>query len=139
MQTYTVHEAPDSPSDRVERAERLAFVKEGFSWPAAVAAPIWLAVHRIWLPLAAYLAIVGGVEALKYVTALDHRWLGLVVVGLNLAVAYEADTLRRWALDRRGWRDLGAVSGRNLAECERRFFDGWLPAQPILARPAARP
>jgi hypothetical protein len=37
---------------------------------------------------------------------------------------------------------LGAVTGRTLAECERRFFEAWLPAQPILtpatpSRPAA--
>jgi hypothetical protein len=45
----------------------------------------------------------------------------------------EADTLRRWSLERRGWRTLGTVSGKKTAECERRFFDAWLPAQPILA------
>ena len=27
---------------------------------------------------------------------------------------------------------LGAVSGRTVDECERRFFDGWLSSQPIL-------
>ena len=28
---------------------------------------------------------------------------------------------------------LGSVSGRTVDECERRFFDGWLPSQPILS------
>ena len=32
---------------------------------------------------------------------------------------------------------LGAVSGRNLDECERRFFDGWLPSQPVIAPSSA--
>ena len=50
------------------------------------------------------------------------------MLGLNLLIGFEADTLRRWALDRSGWRMLGSVSGRTVAECERRFFDGWLPS-----------
>jgi hypothetical protein len=28
---------------------------------------------------------------------------------------------------------LGSVTGRNAAECERRFFETWLPSQPIIA------
>ena len=52
--------------------------------------------------------------------------------GLNLLIGFEADALRRWALDRKGWQMLGSVSGRTVDECERRFFDGWLPSQPIL-------
>jgi hypothetical protein len=32
---------------------------------------------------------------------------------------------------------LGSVSGRNAEDCERRFFDMWLPTQPVLAQPAA--
>ena len=39
----------------------------------------------------------------------------------------------RWALERRGWRTLGSVSGKTAAECERRFFEAWLPGQPIIA------
>jgi hypothetical protein len=69
--------------------------------------------------------------------------VGLAVLALNLLIGFEADTLRRWTLARRGWRTLGAVSGKTAAECERRFFDAWLPSQPIIApgagaRPASR-
>jgi hypothetical protein len=47
-------------------------------------------------------------------------------------LAFEGDSLRRWALARRGWRMLGASNGRNRAECERRFFEAWLPTQPVI-------
>ena len=59
-------------------------------------------------------------------------------MALNLLIGLEADTLRRWALERRGWRTLGSVTGKTAAECERRFFETWLPTQPIIA-PRADP
>ena len=57
----------------------------------------------------------------------DQRWLGLAALALNLLVGFEADTLRRWALERRGWRTSAPSPGKTAAECERRFFDAWLP------------
>jgi hypothetical protein len=42
----------------------------------------------------------------------------------------EASTLERTWLSYRGWTELGTVAGRNLPECERRFFDSWLSALP---------
>jgi hypothetical protein len=34
--------------------------------------------------------------------------------------------LRRFTLSRRGWKNLGVVSGDDLEDAERRFFDAWL-------------
>jgi len=45
---------------------------------------------------------------------------------LGLLVGLEAGTLRRFALNRRGWKNLGVVSGDDLEDAERRFFDAWL-------------
>jgi hypothetical protein len=58
------------------------------------------------------------------------------VLALNLAVGLEAGPLRAWSLARRGWQHLGAVTGKSLPECERRFIAAWLPAQPVLELPA---
>jgi hypothetical protein len=138
MQTFTVHEPPNPSADRVDRAERLVFVRDGFSWVAALFAPIWLLAHRLWWALLGFIIIAGGLQLLKLAAPFDQRWIGLALFALNLLVGLEADTLRRWALDRRGWRVLGSVTGKSAAECERRFFELWLPAQPIIA-PAAAP
>ena len=132
MQTFTVHEPADPSADRVDRAERLVFVRDGFSWVAALFAPIWLLAYRLWWALLGYIIIAGGLQFLKLAAPFDQRWIGLALFALNLLVGLEADTLRRWALDRRGWRVLGSVTGRSAAECERRFFELWLPAQPII-------
>jgi hypothetical protein len=133
MRTYTIHERPDPAADRVDRAEGLVFVKDGFSWMAALFAPPWLLLHRLWWPLLAYVVVAAAFQLVQLTDTFDKRWLGLAVFALNVLVGFEADTLRRWGLERRGWRVVGTVSGKTAAECERRFFDAWLPTQPILA------
>ncbi len=84
-------------------------------------------------------AISGAFQLLQLVAVLDQRWLGLAAFALNVLIGFEADTLRRWGLERRGWHTIGTVSGKTADECERRFFDGWLPNQPILAASAQSP
>jgi len=133
MLTFTVHEPPNPPPDRIDRAESLVFVKDGFSWAAALFAPFWLLVHRLWWPLLGYLVLSGAFEFVRQASSLDPRWISLAGTALHLLIGFEADTLRRWALGRRGWRTLGAVTAKNAAEGERRFFEAWLPKQPIIA------
>jgi hypothetical protein len=138
MLTFTVHEPPDPPADRIDRAEKLVFIKDGFSWAAALFGPLWMIVHRLWWALLGFVVIVGSLQLIGKLAVVDQRWMALAGFAVNLLVGFEADTLRRWALERRGWRMLGAVSGRTFDECERRFFEAWLPAQPILT-PSAPP
>jgi hypothetical protein len=133
MLVFTVHEPPHPPADRIDRAESLVFVRDGFSWTAALFAPIWLIAHRLWWPLLGYLVLTGLFEFIQWGTNLASGWATLAGVALHLLIGFEADTLRRWSLDRVGWRTLGSVSGRNAAECERRFYEQWLPAQPLIA------
>jgi Protein of unknown function (DUF2628) len=133
MLTFTVHEPTNPPADRIDRAENLVFIKDGFSWVAALFAPFWLLVHRLWWPLLGYLVLSGVFELVRQGTSLDPRWISLAGAGLHLLIGFEADTLRRWALDRRGWHTLGSVTARNVAEGERRFFEAWLPRQPVIA------
>ena len=131
MLTFTVHESPSPPADRIDRAEGLVFVPDGFSWSAAFLAPLWMLAHRLWLPLLGYVVLAALVELVRESGAVAYGWTTIAAVALNLLVGFEADTLRRWSLARRGWVTLGSVSGRNRQECERRFFDMWLPSQPV--------
>lgn len=134
--TFTVHEPPVPAADRLDRAESLLFVKEGFTWSAALFAPVWLIVHRLWWPLFAYAAIIGLLEAVRFIGIIDPGWITLGSLALHLLIGFEADSLRRWSLERSGWRMLGSVSGKSAEECERRFFEQWLPEQPVVAPPS---
>jgi hypothetical protein len=118
VDVYTVHEPPRPPADRIDRAASLVFVRDGFSWGAALFSPVYLAVKGQWLAFAAYFVIIMAAS------------FAFLVIGLNAYLGFEASTLQRMWLNYRGWTELGTVAGRNLPECERRFIENWLAAMP---------
>ena len=133
MKAFTIHEPPEPPAERFDRAEALVFVKDGFSWPAFFFAPIWMLLNNLWLGLACYLVLAAGLAAGADFLGLGEDVTSLAFLVLHLLVGFEADRLQRWTLARKGWRELGAVTGRSRDECERSFFDAWLPDQPLIA------
>lgn len=132
MQTYTVHEPPNAGADRIDRASDLKFVKDGFSWVTALFPPLGFAMSQLWIPLVAYLLLVGGAASALKALGVNEGWIGLLVMGLQIFLGFEHSSLQRWSLDRAGWTTLGTVTGKSLAECERRFFENWLPSQPMI-------
>ena len=54
---------------------------------------------------------------------------------MALLIGFEAGTLRRFTLRRRGYRNIGIVVGDDLELAERRFFDAWV-RQDATAAPA---
>jgi hypothetical protein len=81
-------------------------VREGFSWGALIFGPIWLAVHRAWIPAAISLAafvIVGFMTQ----DAVQAALLAALIVLLGLS-GYD---LRRWSLDQRGFLLAQVVTG----------------------------
>jgi hypothetical protein len=132
LRVYTVHESKDPPSDRLDRAEALRFVRDGFSWGAAIFAPLWLLLRGFWLALIIYLVLAVGLVIGLQAFGVRDEIQTLIVLALHVLIGFEADTIERWTLKRRGWEMVGTVSGRDVVECERRFFDSWLPDQPLL-------
>jgi hypothetical protein len=126
---YAVYEPPTEVPDIFERADRLAFVKEGFSWPAFFVPLLWLLYYRMWIEFVLLLAIY---LALQFVFGTDQQgqalstWASLAV---GILFAFEANDLRAAALARRGYRLAGVASGRGRTEAERAFFTSWLPQQ----------
>jgi hypothetical protein len=134
QEVYTIHEPPSVTSGAraspLDRAERLVFLKDGFSWAAFLLGPFWLAYHRIWIGLAAYAGVLLLASAVLSLMGAPQVWSMLVSLGLALFLGFEGSTLRSDKLAAQGWRMLGTVSGRNLAQCERRYFESWLTRQP---------
>lgn len=131
MRVYTVHETANPPADRLDRAEGLRFVRDGFTWSAALLGALWLIWRGFWLALIGYLLVVTVVSFGGKALGLSDQSVMLALIGVNLLLGFEADTIERWTLGRRGWQMVGSVSGRDIGECERRFFDAWLPDQPM--------
>jgi hypothetical protein len=123
MSVYTVHEPPMRAADAVPDPERFAFVRDGFSIWAFLVAPLWMLWHRLWVVLLIYLVVAGGVEAAMTYAGVAAAAMFVVQLLISLLVGLEAGTLRRFTLGRRGWKNVGVVSGDNLEDSERRFFD----------------
>ena len=132
MVTYTVHEPPVPEADRVDRGSELEFVKDGFSWLTAICPPLGFLANGLWLVAIAYLVAAGLLGYVLNAMKVDPSLTGLLFLMLNIYLGFEISTLKRWMLEQTGWQTLGVVTGKSIAECERRFFESWLPAQPIL-------
>jgi hypothetical protein len=124
MAVYTVHQPPLRNGETAPDPDRFVFVRDGFYFWAFVFGPLWLAWRRLWLALVLYVAALIAIEAaLRYAGA--GTWPhSLAILGVALLVGLEAGTLRRWTLERRGWKNVGVVVGDDIEEAERRFFAG---------------
>ena len=136
MKIFTVHQPPADPAgdtaDRIDRASGLVFVFDGFNWSAALIAPVALLAGQAWAGFALYAAVLAVSAALLWWLGAASGWIVFAAIALHLFVGFEYGELRRTGLDAQGWTDLGPVSGRSLADCERRFYDRWLPGQPVI-------
>jgi hypothetical protein len=139
MAIYTVYEPPPRGAD-VRHADRFVFVRDGFFWSAFLLAPLWMLRHRLWLALMLYVAVAVGVGAGAQFFRLPAGITAAVGFLLALLIGFEASTLRRWALARRKWTNVGVVVGDDLELAERRFFDAWirheLPSRSARPNPA---
>jgi Protein of unknown function (DUF2628) len=131
---YSVYEPSGSDADTQARADKIAFVKEGFNWPALIVPVLWLIYQRMWLELIVFVAVIGMLPFLFGASDAGREAAGWVSIGLTLLFAFEANDLRGWALKRRGYRFSGVVSGRDRIAAERSFFTAWLPEQARAAR-----
>jgi hypothetical protein len=129
---YSVYEPSAQPADSALRADRLAFVKEGFSWIALLVPALWLIFYRMWIEL---IVFVLGFAALQWAFGTSEqgqRLFGWVSFALCVLFAFEANDLRSAALERRGYRLVGVAGGRGRSQAELSFFQTWLAEQ---ARP----
>ena len=126
MVIYTVHEPPNASANRLESAEELIFVKDGFSWLAAVLPAVWLLWRRMWVELVVFMAV-AGVITWAFTQAGAAELGNAILLAIQIVFGFEAGALYSAALERRGWQIVGTVSGRNEEDCERRFLEVWLP------------
>jgi Protein of unknown function (DUF2628) len=122
MSIYTVHEPPLKAHESAPDPERFVFVRDGFSFWAFLLTPLWMLRYRLWLAFIGYVIVA---MALLVGLRLIGASATIASALLSLLVGFEAATLRRFTLSRRGWRNVGIVVGDDLESAERRFFDAW--------------
>ncbi|WP_439543701.1 DUF2628 domain-containing protein [Hyphomicrobium sp.] len=131
MAAYTVHEPREKPASKEELAENLVFIRDGFSWLAAIFGPLYLLFRGEWRALALYLVIATVLGAALQALGARPDWIGWAMLLLNIVVGLEMSELRRWSLSRAGWREIATVNGAGEDEAERRFFESWLPSATV--------
>ncbi len=139
MSTYTVHAPPPRRGESAAPPERFKFVRDGFYFWAFLLAPFWLLVHRLWLALFGYLVLSGAIGVGLYMLHISQSVGWLVGLLIALLVGFEASTLWRWKLSRRGWTLVGFTVGEDLEIAERRFFAAWATRRPGTALVPAAP
>jgi hypothetical protein len=126
MPTYTVHSPqPPRTSDASRATEQFVFVRDGFHFWAFVLAPLWLLVHRLWLALLIYVVGYGALSFGFAFARVSSNIQLIVALLIALLMGFEASSIWRWTLNRRGWATLGFVVAEDAETAERRFFSEW--------------
>jgi len=126
MPTYTVHAPQPGRTDDASRApEQFVFVRDGFHFWAFMLAPLWLLLHRLWLALLIYVVGYGAVSFGFAFARVSSSAQAIVALLIALLIGFEASSIWRWTLNRRGWVTLGFVVAEDAETAERRFFAEW--------------
>lgn len=132
MAIYEIYE-PVMPGSPAQRAQATVFVRDGSYFWALILPFFWLAWHRLWLGLAAYLVFAALLSlAIRY----GHDSFGILSFLPGLYLFLEGSRLIAAAARRRGLAFAGVVEGGNSEEAERRWFQARI-AHPKVARPPA--
>lgn len=144
MTTY-VALAPPEADGRLRSdtdVDRFVLVPDKFSVGAFAFSLIWFIYHRMWVFVLAYLAVTVVLE----VVAVQLGGLAPAVMTflVSLYMGLEGQNLRRWSLERRGWRVIHHVLAHDETEAEARVLkhcfeprNSPVPSQPT--RPAMNP
>jgi hypothetical protein len=120
MRFYSVYQSPEARGD-----QDLIFIKDGFCWLALVLPFIWPAWRGLWLVALSVLVLLVAVTVVVQAGWIAPLTGSAIEVVVAFIMAFEGNNLRRWTKTRRGWREVGMVSGRRLADAERAFFSAY--------------
>ena len=137
MSVYTVHEPPPRGAYASADPQHFVFVRDGFYVWAFLLTPFWMLRHRLWIVLVLYLAVSIGIDLALRMLGASGFLMALVGIMISLLAGLEAATLRRFTLSRRGWRNVGVVSGDKIDDAELRFFDTWVRNRPVQSAAAS--
>lgn len=129
MAAYVAMEPPG-------REEETLFVRDGFTLFAFLVPVLWFLWQRMWIEALLALGLTLLLSSLDSLGGMGAPLLSLLV---SLLIGLEAPTLRLWNLERRGWRERGAVEADNLADAETRFFLGEEEAPDEILPPSPAP
>jgi len=100
----------------------VAFVVEGFSWPALIFGPFWALWHGMWRTAIVLLVIAVAIGGLGALAGLAADVISILQILIQIGLGLWGNDLRRFALAKRGYVERAVVAGRNGEEAEHRYF-----------------
>ena len=116
MKIYTVLEPPDGAPDKV------AFIKEGFSWAALFLTVLWALWHRMWMIAVLLFAVMSALSVATNFDVIGSGFAALLQFGSALMFALEARSLQVTSLERVGFRRAGLIQASNSEAAELAYF-----------------
>lgn len=121
MRVWSVLSRPSADGS----AGRSLLLRDGFSWGALLVPTIWFLAQGLWALAALHLALSVALAAV-----LPPALLGVVLLGMQLFLGFEARSLQGWWLGLRGWRMQAVLMARD----EEAAFLNLAQYRPDLAR-----
>lgn len=101
----------------------LAFVKEGFCWPAFLLSFLWALWHRLWIVAIAILCVEAALSWGLAALSPDPVSRAAVLLGVAVIIGTLANDARRWTLAQREFAVAGVVAADDHGSAERRFLE----------------
>lgn len=139
MPSFAVHIDKDARPGDPEAFARAVIVKDRFSIPALIFSVFWFVWHRLWLALIGVILIYAVYFTLTSLFSIHPAATSLGQTLIAIAIALEANTLRRWTLTRRGMPLRDVVVAENMAEAEIRAAARWFDGSSATPAPVAQP
>ncbi|GGC51811.1 DUF2628 domain-containing protein [Chelatococcus reniformis] len=141
MTPYVLYVPEDAQPGNAAALKRAEVVKDGIAWWAVLFPLLWFIWHRLWLGTLAVLAAGAALSLACYLLDVDRSAASLAHLALVVFFALEANQIRGWTLQRRGFAAVDAVLDRSRAGAETKLFARWLAgeAQAVAAPRSASP
>lgn len=116
MALFTVLESPSGRPDKV------ALIREGFSFWAAMFTVFWALSKRMWVVAVLLFAVFVGLALAQQMFRLDSMLLSATELAVSLIFGFQARTLQELSLTRAGYRAVSTVSANNHEAAELQYF-----------------
>ncbi len=138
MAIFTVH-IPATRAGEAPSAEKIVLLRDGFSVPATLLGPFWLAWNRAWIPAIGWTALLALIVFAGVKLGASSETLSLVNAALACLLGFEGSRLVAWSLARRHYSESAVVIGETADEAEEIFFHNWRGASAVAPPPPPPP
>jgi hypothetical protein len=117
MATWLAYQPPSATADAAARDT--VFIKDGLSLGALAIPAIWLLFRRMWFVFVGWLAVSIAIGLL--IPSIGPA-VAVVSALFTIGFALEANTLRGWTLERKGYQLVGIIDAETREDAELRHF-----------------